>query len=941
MELIDRVRAALGPQYEVERELGRGGMGTVFLGRDLNLRRPVAIKILHPELASARVAEAFQREARALARVSHPNVVVVHHRVEGEGLFLFVMEYVDGETVYQRLKRGPLGYREVVRLGLDLLSGLTAVHRAGIIHRDIKPGNIFLTDGRAVLGDFGVARVQQDAESPESTLDPGAGTPDYMAPEQCAGGLLSPRTDLYQVGAVLYEAISGRRWRDVEPTGRAAWSGIPRGLSRMLRRALARNAAARWVDAAQFHRVLARLQHRPMWPSLAVASIGVLIAGGVLYQVLTTPPQSALPIQPRVELTILRFTGPDSGAAHRLARFTSDPLNRFPPITTRPHPQALSYQVPTDPGGVRRMNTRYYVSGEIGDRLLTLSVYDSIGRPVRDVRVPAPRGDLLAWGREAADSLVGRLFRPLHARYRALSGQGGSDDAEAVNLFLLGEEEHHRGEYVAAEQYFRRALDLDPAFSICAWYLTLERKSLRTLTAEALTDLTRLHGDKLPEPYHSLLGAELERDLQRRLAHFREVIRLHPQSSAVAWYYGEELFHRGPLAGVPLDSALGQMQVAARLDPSRQQAPADEYAIWAAIRQGRQTDARQALRSRARVAEEAGSPEGIDRVKFFQLAYYERFDPWKARLLRRWLYRKPDSLLLRQTSEVIRLGLAFDIPESKRALGEILVRQALGDSMRALGHESQGLGLMLLGRPSAARPHFDSAASAYGTLTAAVEREQWRLFPGALGVPGTDSAQMRAARRRLEALSVEPGVRSRAIWTLAGDAILRGDREAALPWIARMATIQTDSGAGRLLRLLQVLDEGHRALPESALVHSTPLLGLEPETVADPFARSVLYLSRARWQEQLGQLDAAERTLLWQESSDFEGMAKGEAQPVDVDGALSGLTRLRRGRVLLELGRRDEGCPLLRRVRELWNGAEPVFTPMRQELDSRMVECEA
>ncbi len=267
MDLIDRVRSVLGPQYEIERELGRGGMGTVFLGRDLTLRRPVAIKTLHPELASARAAEAFQREARALARVSHPNVVVVHHRGEGDGLFLFVMEYVDGETLHQRLKRGPLGSREVVRLGLDLLAGLTAVHRAGIIHRDIKPGNIFLTEDRAVLGDFGVARVPHDADPPESTFGSGAGSPDYMAPEQWSGEDITPRTDLYQVGAVLYEAISGRRWREAEGSGRAAWSGLPRGLSRALRRALLRKEAERWNDATHFRQALGRLEQRPVWPA--------------------------------------------------------------------------------------------------------------------------------------------------------------------------------------------------------------------------------------------------------------------------------------------------------------------------------------------------------------------------------------------------------------------------------------------------------------------------------------------------------------------------------------------------------------------------------------------------------------------------------------------------------------------------------------------------
>ncbi len=152
---------------------------------------------------------------------------------------------------------------------------------------------------------------------------------------------------------------------------------------------------------------------------------------------------------------------------------------------------------------------------------------------------------------------------------------------------------------------------------------------------------------------------------------------------------------------------------------------------------------------------------------------------------------------------------------------------------------------------------------------------------------------------------------------------------------------QADPGAGRLLQLLQALEEGDQARFESALVRSAALLRLDSWPVADPFARSVLYFSRAAWLLQRGQPEAAERTLLWHESSDFEGIAKGEAQPMDVDGALSGLTRFRRGTVLLDLGRKEEGCTLLRRVRELWAEAEPAYTPIRQELAARLVECEA
>src|SRR6059036_2129402 len=201
---LERVRAALAPPgYAVLRELASGGMGIVFLARQLALDRPVAVKVLRPELATAAGAERFLREARTLASLSHPNIVPVHDFGESQGIFYYVMDYLQGETVADRLAARRLPPREALKFGRDLLDALETAHRAGVVHRDVKPANVFLLPGRAVLTDFGVAKrvVAPDVTAPGgATRSEGSltvvgalvGTLDYMPPEQLAGKEITP-----------------------------------------------------------------------------------------------------------------------------------------------------------------------------------------------------------------------------------------------------------------------------------------------------------------------------------------------------------------------------------------------------------------------------------------------------------------------------------------------------------------------------------------------------------------------------------------------------------------------------------------------------------------------------------------------------------------------------------------------------------------------------
>jgi hypothetical protein len=211
----DLLQSTLRGRYLIERELGQGGMGAVYLAQDLSLQRPVAIKVLPPELAThAELRERFLRETRMAAGFSHPNIVPVHAVEEHPHLLCFVMGFIEGETLGQRVRRaGPLTAADALRLLQEVAWALSYAHGRGVVHRDIKPDNILIerATGRALVTDFGIARTTATASTSALTrVGEVVGTPQFMSPEQAAGEKVDGRSDLYSLGVVAFVAVTGR-----------------------------------------------------------------------------------------------------------------------------------------------------------------------------------------------------------------------------------------------------------------------------------------------------------------------------------------------------------------------------------------------------------------------------------------------------------------------------------------------------------------------------------------------------------------------------------------------------------------------------------------------------------------------------------------------------------------------------------------------------------
>lgn len=930
--LRDRLAALLAPRYVLDRELASGGMAQVFLAHDPVLRREVAIKLLPPEQVTAVARERFLREARLLAELTHPHVVPILEVQEQAGLLWFVMPRMEGDTLAHRIREGALPIGDVRRIGSELLDALAFAHSHGVIHRDVKPGNIFLHGDHALLADFGVALLHDPNDDTLTEAGRLLGTLRYMTPEQLTGAGATTRSDLYALGATLYEAATGKQWNPALHPVAATWQGVPPAVAAVLRRALEPLPERRWPDAQSFRVALEESRWRRL-PRRTVAT-GILTVL-VVVAVLVFTRSSAAPT-PSYDMRIRPFIGPDSSMAKDVKEWVEWAFNGYAGLRL----------VPSERAAEGKDSTRFAVDARLEPVSAgTITYYDIRVRDNRrsvswKFRVPGDRGNLVAWGAAIADSLVGQLFPTLLTEFRQFSSCKGNDEQwnhQVWEDYWAGEAYFQEARWQEAEEKFQQAWILDTTFSTALWYQNLARQFRRVSSDAELAQLAG-HSARLCSPLAELVQIQVEPDLDIRMRGFENLARAYPKYPPIRLLLANELFHRGPLTGRELREGLDTFWNSAQQLADLDQATNYMQVIWGAIRIGDETLARKALSRRGAVTHDHYS-------RFLRLATEGRFRPWLARPLLGVALWFADDSFVADASNFARIGLEFDIPREQLAVGRLLARRVHGasDGRRADGFAAEATALLLLGRPRDALRQLDSGAVvARSDSGYQLQRAEWRVLLPIAGMPIPEE-EVNAGRRALASKPATDPLWPRATWALMVDAnarhdvVVRDRLRAAL-----RARAPSDSVARHLALFADAIALGDAGLVDSALAMSHAIHRETSDSMGawrGPLTRAIIYLKRGEWQLARGDRSKADLEWLWHENNDLRGWPTGEPQEGELDAALSALVRLRRAGESLAPDKRRKTCAFLGRVAELWRGAEPTFDSLKGVVQQEIKSC--
>jgi serine/threonine-protein kinase len=583
---------ALSGRYVIERELGRGGMATVFLARDVQHRRMVALKVLDRELGAALGAERFLREIETAAGLQHPHILPVFDSGTSgaAGALWYTMPYVEGESLRERLAReGALPVRDAVRLASEIAAALDYAHRHGVIHRDIKPENILLSDGQALVADFGIAR-SRNAEGSQALTATGLslGTPAYMSPEQVTGEReIDGRADIYSLGCLVYEMIAGRppyagptaqaviAGHLAQPVPRlsAARPGVPPAVESAVARAMAKSPQERYASAADFAGALSRGdpavtvaagEGRGRWKRVlgiacgaaAAALVGVWIAGRLGAPGDREDPAGLAVIPFRVpagELALWReglvdlFAADlDGGAGYHVIH----------PRTSLSRWRKLAGGGEADEGTIgsaaRSLGARYVLTGSLtgsGPVRLALELYRSGADAPQRFQVDGSVDSIPSLVDQASLALL-QSVSPQHDGGAPEIGGLMTRSLPALKAYLAGEQKFRRAHAREAIPDFRRAVELDSNFALALYRLataeqwTFSPHYLGTDGWEALdrarhltAGLTRRDALLVLGTWEAILG------WPEALTTFAELTSRYPDD-AEAWFMrGETQFH--------------------------------------------------------------------------------------------------------------------------------------------------------------------------------------------------------------------------------------------------------------------------------------------------------------------------------------------------------------------------------------------------------------
>jgi eukaryotic-like serine/threonine-protein kinase len=602
-------------------------MATVYLARDLKHDRPVALKVLHPELAATLGPERFLREIRLTARLDHPHILPVLDSGEAGGLLWYTMPYVEGESLRERLRReGQLPVEDAVRVGGEVAEALDCAHEHGVVHRDIKPENILLSRSHARVADFGVAFALEAASADHRLTATGLaiGTPPYMSPEQATGATADARTDVYALGCVMYEMLAGKppfegataqavlaghltatpkRLATVRP-------GVPRAVSEAIARALAKNPADRFRTAGEFRDALgtdrrAETRSQPRRVRLVAGGIALaLVLGAVATFTRSRNPE----VLDENLLAVAPFDAVSSELAEYregLVTILSRSLDGAGPLRTiSPTVVVRRWAGQSDPTSASALGhstgAGLVVFGQVvpagadSVRLTATMYHVPRDRTIGEVEVRDDRQRI----DRIADTLAVRLLRevgrtrPVGAvRFAAL----GSTSLPAIKLFLQAEQFYRSGQWDSARAYAERAVAVDSNFTLALHRIPLahwwwgENTTPMLLRAGA-----RNHGlaprESLLVTVDSLWGALYEGvgaswPLLRRLnGTLREAVTRYPEDPEVWYMMGEMGHHFGGQVSPRLPARLAFDAFAKAIELDSAFAPAYDHIVNLALR---------------------------------------------------------------------------------------------------------------------------------------------------------------------------------------------------------------------------------------------------------------------------------------------------------------------------------------------------------------------
>jgi len=571
-------RTLLADRYAVAREIGHGGMATVYLAEETKHGRQVAIKVLRPELAATLGAERFLREIGIAARLAHPHLVPLIDSGDAGGLLYYVSAYMPGGSLRERLQReGKLSVRDTLRIAEEISTALDYAHRAGFVHRDVKPENILFADGHALLADFGVARVCC-GEGEERVTGAGIaiGTPEYMSPEQASGDRdIDGRSDVYALGCVVYEMLTGaapfradshravmvRHLTETPPRVRALHPEIPASVDDAITLAMAKDRANRFGSACDFVAAM-----RVETSSRSRAFTGVTRNIAVLPFVNASPDPDNEYLSDGITDELIDALAKVDGI--RVASRTSVFALKGKPQDVRAIGALLDCSVVLE-GTVRRAGQQLRITAQL------TSTED--GRLVWSQRYDRQMADAFAIQDEIARTIVTTLLATSFADIAAPPLRRHTDNAAAYSLYLKGRFEWNRRTQkaiAAGIKYFEQAIAEDPRYALAytgladCYSLYVDYRSVPVIegfeAAKAYARKAIELDDTLAEAHASLAWSlfifdwnwdEAERE-------FRRAIELDPRYASAHQWYAFLLAAKGAMG-----EALVEAHTAVELDP--------------------------------------------------------------------------------------------------------------------------------------------------------------------------------------------------------------------------------------------------------------------------------------------------------------------------------------------------------------------------------------